>query len=221
MIVIELLEDFLKQLKLTHSGSLATQQAYRHDISQFIDYCAKEGVLSLQDVDSYVLRGFIASLKSGKKAISNRSLARKFAALRSFYKYLLVHDHVTINPFASLKTPKKASHLPAFLMINEIRDLLSAIDKNSEAGIRDRVLIELMYACGLRVSETSGLTIHQIDFANRLLRITGKGRKERLIPFYPSMGKQLQYYLDMVRPLLMKQKKHAFVFVNLDRKSVV
>jgi integrase/recombinase XerC len=208
----ELLDDFLRQLKLTHSGSAATQQAYRHDISQFINYCAKEGVQSLQDVDTYVMRGFIASLKSGKKAISNRSLARKFAALRSFYKYLLSHDHVTVNPFASLKTPKKANHLPAFLMINEIRDLLSAIDKHSEAGIRDRVLIELMYACGLRVSETSGLTLHQIDFANRLLRITGKGRKERLVPFYPSMGKQLQQYIQVVRPILMKQKKACHCF---------
>jgi len=211
----ELLDDFLRQLKLTHSGSMATQQAYRHDISQFIDYCAKEGVLSFQDVDTYVMRGYIASLKIGKKPISNRSLARKFAALRSFYKYLLLHDHVSINPFASLKTPKKANHLPAFLMISEIQDLLNAIDKHSEAGKRDRVLIELMYACGLRVSETSGLTIHQIDFANRLLRITGKGRKERLVPFYPSIGKQLHHYLEFVRPILMKQKKHAFVFVNL------
>ena len=216
----ELLDDFLKQLKLTHSGSMATQQAYRHDIMQFIDYCVKEGVTDFQVVDTYVLRGFIASLKSGKKAVSNRTLARKFAALRTFYKYLLLHDHVTVNPFSSLKTPKKASHLPAFLMINEIRDLLSAIEKNSEAGVRDRVMIELMYACGLRVSETSGLTIHQIDFANRLLRITGKGRKERLVPFYSSMGKQLQNYLNTVRPLLLKQKKHAFVFVNLRGSAI-
>ncbi|PKM86573.1 MAG: tyrosine recombinase [Firmicutes bacterium HGW-Firmicutes-10] len=211
----QLLDDFLKQLALTRSGSQATQQAYRHDITQFIDYCVNEGVSSLQDVDTYVMRGFIASLKSGKKAISNRSLARKFAALRSFYKYLLLHDHVTINPFASLKTPKKANHLPAFLMINEIRDLLNSISKDGEAAVRDRVMIELMYACGLRVSETAGLTIHQIDFANRLLRITGKGRKERLVPFYPSIGKQLKNYIDVYRPMLLKQKKHSFVFVNL------
>ncbi|MBV1708419.1 MAG: recombinase XerC, partial [Erysipelothrix sp.] len=76
------------------------------------------------------MRGFVASLKTGKKAISNRSLARKFAALRSFYKYLLLHDLVTVNPFTSIKTPKKANHLPAFLMINEIRDLLSSISKD-------------------------------------------------------------------------------------------
>jgi integrase/recombinase XerC len=76
-------------------------------------------------------------------------------------------------------------------------------------------MIELMYACGLRVSETAGLTIHQIDFANRLLRITGKGRKERLVPFYPSIGKQLKNYIDVYRPMLLKQKKHSFVFVNL------
>jgi integrase/recombinase XerC len=210
-----LLDDFLQQLNLTRSGSSATQQAYRHDIMQFIDYCTKEGVSSFQDVDTFVMRGFIASLKTGKKAISNRSLARKFAALRSFYKFLLLHDHVTINPFASLKTPKKANHLPAFLMINEIQDLLNAIEKNTDAGIRDRVLIELMYACGLRVSETAQLTVHQIDFANRLLRITGKGRKERLVPFYHSIGRQLKNYLDLIRPGLIKQKKHAFVFVNL------
>ena len=211
----EYLDDFLKHLSLSRSGSIATQQAYRHDITQFISYCTKEGVSSLQDVDTYVLRGFIASLRTGKKAISNRSLARKFASLRSFYKYCLLHDHVTVNPFAALKTPKKANHLPSFLMINEIRDLLNSIEKNSEAGVRDRVLIELMYACGLRVSETAQLTIHQIDFANRLLRITGKGRKERLVPFYPSMGKQLRNYLDLYRPMLMKQKKHAYVFVNV------
>ena len=211
----EYLDDFLKHLSLSHSGSIATQQAYRHDITQFISYCTKEGVISLNDVDTYVLRGFIASLRTGKRAISNRSLARKFASLRSFYKYCLLHDHVTVNPFASLKTPKKANHLPAFLMINEIRDLLNSIEKDSVAGVRDRVLIECMYACGLRVSETAQLTIHQIDFANRLLRITGKGRKERLVPFYPSVGKQLRNYLDLYRPMLLKQKKHVFVFVNL------
>jgi integrase/recombinase XerC len=137
------------------------------------------------------MRGFIASLRSGKKAITNRSLARKLAALRSFYKYLLLHDHVTVNPFASLKTPKKANHLPAFLMINEIQDLLNSIIKDGEAAVRDRVMIELMYACGLRVSETAGLTIFQIDFANRLLRI------------------------DVARPMLLKHKKHSFVFVNM------
>ena len=142
----EHVDDYLKHLSLSRSGSIATQQAYRHDITQFISYCTKEGVSSLQDVDNYVLRGFIASLRTGKKAISNRSLARKLAALRSFYKYLLLHDLVTVNPFASLKTPKKANHLPAFLMINEIRDLLNSIEKNTEAGIRDRVLVELMYA---------------------------------------------------------------------------
>jgi tyrosine recombinase XerC len=211
----EHVDDYLKHLSLSRSGSIATQQAYRHDITQFINYCAKEGVSNLQDVDTYVMRGFIASLRSGKNALSNRSLARKLAALRSFYKYLLLHDHVTVNPFASLKTPKKGNHLPAFLMINEIRDLLNSIEKNTDAGIRDRVLIELMYACGLRVSETAQLNIHQIDFANRLLRITGKGRKERLVPFYPSMGKQLKSYLETCRPTLLKQKKHAYVFVNL------
>ncbi|PKM65009.1 MAG: tyrosine recombinase [Firmicutes bacterium HGW-Firmicutes-19] len=211
----QLLDDFLQQLALMRSGSKATQQAYRHDITQFIDYCAKEGVSSPQDVDIYVMRGFIASLRSGKKAITNRSLARKLAALRSFYKYLLLHDHVTVNPFASLKTPKKANHLPAFLMINEIQDLLNSIIKDGEAAVRDRVMIELMYACGLRVSETAGLTIFQIDFANRLLRITGKGRKERLVPFYPSIGKQLKNYIDVARPMLLKHKKHSFVFVNM------
>ncbi len=208
------LDDFLKQLSLSGSGSAATQKAYRHDIGQFIDYCLKEGIADFQQVDVYVVRGFTTSLKTGKKAISNRSLARKFAALRTFYKYLLTHDKVSVNPFASLKTPKKAIHLPSFLMINEIQGLLASIEKGSTVGIRDRVLIELMYACGLRVSEAAQLTTDQIDFHHRLLRITGKGRKERLVPFYPAIGKRLNSYLEDFRSSLLKQKKHDRVFVN-------
>lgn len=208
------LEEFLNQLSLTHSGSQATQQAYRHDITQFIEYCVKEGIEDFQSVDAFVVRGFTASLKTGKKAISNRSLARKYAALRTFYKYLLYHDHVSINPFAALKTPRKANHLPSFLMIDEIQQLLSSVEKDSPVGNRDRVLMELMYACGLRVSETAELRLSNIDFYHRVLRITGKGKKERMVPFYPSVGKRLSEYIELTRASLLRMKKHDRVFVN-------
>jgi len=207
-----LIEDFLAYLKLAHSGSKHTESAYRKDLQQFAAFCQQESVFSFTDVDHYVVSGYVASLKKGVNC-SNRTLARKYAALRSFYRYLIKQRLVEKNPFAQIKTPKKAMHLPSFLMVREVEQLLQSIPFDSPIDYRDRCLIELMYACGLRVSEISDLSIHQIDFNQRTIRILGKGNKERFVPFYPSMGELLLHYLDQHYPLLTQQE-HGYVFVN-------
>ncbi len=214
----EYLERFLTYIDSTHTGSKHTNDAYKRDIIEFINFLHCEGISNLNEVDRIVVMNYISELRNKKGIdggmIKNSSIARKLSSLRSFYKYLNEYIGIQNNPFLYFKSPKQQRKIPEFLFYDEIDLFLSSFDLQKDAGIRDRALFELMYACGLRVSEVVNLKLQDIDFQDQIVRILGKGEKERIVPFYDIAKEMLVKYIRETRPKWMGKEKHDFVFIN-------
>lgn len=194
----ELLERFLTYIYNYNSGSKHTIDAYRRDIERFFNYLKEQDINSLENVDQLMVNDYVGHLRLDLN-ISNSSLARNLSSLRSLFNYAAKYLGITNNPFSLIKTPKNSKHLPSFLFEEELKVLFDSIDTSKPAGYRNRVMFELMYASGLRVSELINLKIQDIDFSEKLLRIRGKGDKERLVPFYESLVIPLKTYIKDYR----------------------
>lgn len=218
----ELLARFLQYMDSLNSGSVHTRAAYQRDIREFISFLQEEGIEELQDADRIIVMNYIASLRE-KPGVSgemkNSTIARKLSSLRSFYRYLNEYVGITQNPFLYFKTPRRAKRIPEFLFYDEMDTFLSSFDLDTPDGLRDRAMFELMYACGLRVSEAASLRLYDIDLHDRILTIHGKGNKQRIVPFYALAGELLEHYLQEVRPQWMKEE-HDVVFINQRGKGL-
>jgi len=210
----EILEVYLERIYLSNSGSNHTTDAYRRDIMRFINFIQQEGVKNFNDVDRYTINAYIVHLRSNANRISAATLARNISTLRSFYNFLDEVFDYKFNPFSAVKLPKVPKKIPEFLFVDEIDTLLDSIDLSTEFGLRNRCLIELMYACGLRVSEVANLKREDIYFANLVLRIHGKGSKVRTVPFYPTIS-------NMLTELLQTNfNNDGYVFLNRFNKQI-
>lgn len=210
------LQRFLDYHQSMNTGSIHTLDAYRRDIYEYYDFLMQEGIEDLEDVDRNVVMNFISSLrmKDGQYGtLKNSTIARKLSSLRSFYRYLNEYIGVKNNPFLYMKSPKQGRRIPEFLFLDEMELFLNSFDEHDDAAIRDKAMFEIMYACGLRVSEVVNLRFDDIDFHDQILRILGKGDKERIVPFYQRAGDQIQYYAQHVRSKWVR-KEHGYVFVN-------
>lgn len=210
------LQRFLDYHQSMNTGSIHTLDAYRRDIYEYYDFLMQEGIEDLEDVDRNVVMNFISSLrmKDGQYGtLKNSTIARKLSSLRSFYRYLNEYIGVKNNPFLYMKSPKQGRRIPEFLFLDEMELFLNSFDEHDDAAIRDKAMFEIMYACGLRVSEVVNLRFGDIDFHDQILRILGKGNKERIVPFYQRAGDQIQYYAQHVRSKWVR-KEHGYVFVN-------
>ncbi len=212
------LEQFLETHQLRTQRSQHTLLAYRRDIQQFLTFLTQQNIDQLDKVDDLLVMGFISYCKVH---LHNQpvTIARKQAALRSFYRYLIRKGFVASNPFLQVKSPKSKKHLPSFLMVDDMIALLSSFDLSKPLQHRDYVLIQLLYACGLRVSECTQLRLHDISFDERYVMVKGKGNKQRIVPFYQQMGGDLKQYINHTRPLLCTSK-HDVVFVNARGKQL-
>ncbi|HPX33386.1 MAG TPA: tyrosine recombinase XerC [Erysipelotrichaceae bacterium] len=209
------LDNFLSYIVTVNSGSENTKEAYGRDLKRYIDYLKQEGINSLDDADRTIVLGFINYLRTDKRfgEISNRSLSRYLSSLRSFYRYLLDIKEVSSNPFLSVKIPNEKTKIPDYLFEDEVDMLLDSFDLTDDFGYRDRTIFEVMYGCGLRLSELCNLKIENIDFNNQLLSILGKGSKRRLVPFYNMIKQLLENYINNIRSKYIKEE-HGFVFIN-------
>lgn len=210
--------DFLEKGKLSHRKSEHTLVAYEGDIWQFLDYVKAQNLNQLADVDTSFMMDYISYLKSGFD-LANSSIARKMTSLKMFFDYLIKAEVININPLNKIKLPTASKSLPAFLMVEEMITLLTSIDKKTLLGYRDFVLIELLYGCGLRLSEASQLKLQDINFDQRYVLVLGKGQKQRIVPFYPALKDHLQHYLNQIRSVLVSGD-HEFVFVNQRGKPI-
>ena len=208
------LDDFIVNLTTVNSGSAHTADSYRRDINRFITFCTQEECESFNDVDRTVVMAFINHLRTTGKGVSDRTLSRNLSSLRSFYRYLNERGLVEGNPFSSVKSPKKTAKLPDFLYEDDVDRFLSCFNLNDDIEYRNRTMFEIMYGCGMRVSEIAGLKIADIDFSNRVVSIVGKGSKMRIVPFYPVIEELLMHYLNNIRPGLMNGETHDYVFVS-------
>jgi integrase/recombinase XerD len=211
-----LLLDFLAYLEFERGLSRNTLEAYRSDLLQLGGHLRKTGKDALEATHSD-LADFIADLAVGdedRPPVSAATIQRKVACLRSFYRHLRRQDSIADDPTVHLRAPKQGRKLPQVLTRDEVAKLLEAPRGTEPAALRDRALLELMYACGLRASEAIGLETGDVDLESGILRARGKGSKERLVPIGSAASRALVAYLGRGRPKLVGDRIEGRLFVN-------
>lgn len=188
------LGNFFKELELKSNSSKHTLRAYKTDLKQFLLFMETENCLRFKDVNHIFLRKFLAFLRT--KGCSKRTIARKLASIRSFYKFLCQREIVEHNPAKAVRTPRHENKLPCFLNIKEIESLLNAPDEKTLYGLRDKAIIETLYSSGIRASELEGLNNEDVDMVARIIKVKGKGKKERLAPIGSFAINAIQLYTN-------------------------
>ena len=196
--------DFLDYLLNERKYSPKTVDSYKFDIEKFFDFLLKEGTL-MDEVDQITIRNFLTDeLNAG---ISKRSCKRRLSSLRHFYYYLVDQKIVKDNPFLLVDSPKTDKKYPHALYRDQIQEILTENAKRTDdLAIRDQAILSLLYYCGLRASELVDLTLQDINFRTRIVRVLGKGNKERLVPFTDEAKDAVQRYINESRPKLLMQK---------------
>jgi integrase/recombinase XerD len=208
--------DFLAYLEFERGLSRNTLEAYRSDLLQLGGHLQRTGADALS-AGHAELADFVATLAAGgpdRPPVAPATLQRKVACLRSFYRHLRRQDLVTDDPTVHLRAPRQGRRLPQVLTRGEVAKLLDQPKGTEPAALRDRALLELMYACGLRASEAIGLDLGDVDLEDGILRARGKGAKERLVPVGTEAAKALALYVSRGRPRLVGDRLEARLFVN-------
>lgn len=193
----EIIDKFLRYISHINTDSEHTFDAYKRDLIKFQKFLEVEGI-DYQDVDRNIIINYISYLRLDCN-LKNASISRMISSLRSFYKYINQYHGMDINPFALIHLGKNEKKIPEFLFYEEMDALLTSIQLDTDEDIRNRAMFEIMYASGLRVSEIVSLRVDNIDLDEQILRVVGKGSKERIVPFYDEAKKYLQLYLTKVR----------------------
>jgi integrase/recombinase XerC len=194
---MEQLREFLDYIRLNRNASAHTVAAYESDLSQFIAFAGQQrgtrAALEPKHLDLQLIRGFLADLY--RQGQARASVARKVSALRTFVRYLRREGWIDSDPAALAVAPKREQKVPAHLSVDEMSTLLDAPDASTPLGRRDRAILELFYASGIRLSELVALDLEDVDLAGRMVRVMGKGRKERIVPFNPKAAAALKAWL--------------------------
>ena len=204
------ISDFCDYISHQKRYSKHTVTAYKNDLQQFNQFLLADFQIdSFKKVDSSIIRSWIVFLIEND--VSPRSINRKISTLKSFYKYLLKNKEVDSNPLLKVVTPKTSKRLPVFVGENEISDLFSEVeyDDNYE-GSRDKLILEFLYATGIRLIELVNLEINSIDFNNSTIKVVGKRNKERIVPFGDNLKNEINIYLNK-RQLLNPKTNHLFL----------
>lgn len=206
----DLIEEFLDHLTYEKKYSENTISAYDRDLNEFFSYIKEKHVnylkMDYSDVTDYLI------YLNGKK-MSSSSINRHLSSIRSFYSFLLNKKKVDSSPFELVSGPKKEKKLPNYLQYDEFLDLVSTCDE-TDLGLRNRMILELLFASGVRVSELVNIKIKDIDFKNREIKIFGKGKKTRIVYFNKTCQAVMSKYVIEARQSILNGKKHEFLFVN-------
>ena len=191
------INDFKNYLKIERNLSLNTIESYLFDVKKLIVYLKKNKINKEPlTLDSEIIKEFIYHIS---KEIKPQTQARIISGLRRFYDYLILEELIEINPMKNIETPKIGVHLPTTLTLKEIDKMISNIKLTSKTGIRNVAIIELLYSCGLRVSELVNLKISDLFFKESLIKVTGKGNKERFVPISVLSQEYINNYLNEIR----------------------
>jgi integrase/recombinase XerD len=208
--------DFLAYLEFERGLSRNTLEAYRSDLLQYGRFLEERETSAIEasaaDVGDFLTR--LATGNGAGRPASPATIHRKSACLRSFYRHLRREGLRDSDPTATLGAPRRSRKLPHVLSRGEVDRLLAQPRGTAPAALRDRALLELMYACGLRASEAIGLDLGDIDLEERVLRARGKGSKERMVPMGQAAARALAHYIERGRPALVKDRPETHLFVN-------
>lgn len=206
--MIKELKHFLDYLKYEKNASFHTISGYRRDIEQYLSFIQTKKI-KYHQANHIIIRSFLAHLYNNN--IKKSTAARKLAAIRSFYQYCIQKGWIDENPAKMVNTPKQEKSVPSFLSEEEMTAFLDLPISDKPLELRDRAILELLYATGLRVSELVGIDLSDINFEERLLRVLGKGKKERIVPFGTQAEKNLKRYV---------KKRYLIHEGKIDKKAV-
>lgn len=213
----EALDRFLDYLTDQKRASPQTLRAYRSDLLQFRIFLVEEHTdgeaPGPSGIDALAVRGFIASLR--RSGLEKSSVARKLSAVRSFLRHAVRDARIEFNPAKGIPSPKLGRALPSTLTVDEAFNMLDRIQGDDAASLRDRAILEVLYAAGLRVSELVSLDFDDVDLASQVLRVLGKGNKERLVPFGKQATEALRRWLAASTALRRRGEDRSAVFLNL------
>jgi integrase/recombinase XerC len=209
--------DFLDYLVYERNVSVNTVTAYRDDLESFVTFLCHDyytlgrDQLDLRQVDHLTIRAYLSAL--GRRKLARSSMARHLSALRSFFKYLMREGRVEANPARSVATPKRENYLPSVMQPSDVALLLEQPALNVPLGVRDRAWLELLYASGLRISELVAIDLDDIELRARLVKVHGKGSKERIVPFGSKAEEAIRAYLP-IRGELVDDADEQALFLN-------
>lgn len=207
------LNEYLAVLKLEKNLSENTVVSYKNDISSLISYLEKFDITDPSEIDSKKLSDFFKILK--ETGLTSSSAARYYSSIKGFFNYLFLNKYITANPVEKVPAPKLSKNLPQVLSINEVDAILEKPDTKNKLGLRDKSILETFYACGIRISELINLKLNDLFFNEEVIRVFGKGSKERIVPIGSSAIKWIKKYLKNSRPLLEKKNKSEnYLFLN-------
>ena len=213
-----LLETFLDHISLERGLSINTRKAYADDLGQFIGWLERKGITSLSQVSRKQILDHLMEMKA--RGMSTNSISRHLVSIKVFFRFLQQEGLLDRNVTDTMDSPKLWKILPDTLSEKEVTLLLRAPDMRKPLGVRDRAMLEMFYASGLRVSELAGLKLANLHIEDGYIRVIGKGRKERVIPVAEDSGNILECYLKEVRPILCENQHVPEVFVSNSEKPL-
>ncbi len=205
------IQEYIDYCRVEKGLSVNTLSAYRRDLRRLAAFCEKQP-RSLLEAGGEDLQGFLDFLYQDK--LSSRSIARYVASIRNFYVYQLRQERISADPTVDIRSPKQWKRLPKFLSLEEVDRLLEAPDAATPRGARDRAMLQLLYAAGLRVSELVGTQLAQLNSQLGVLRVTGKGDKQRMVPVGKVALEAIETYLEHDRPRILKRRHSRYLFVT-------
>jgi integrase/recombinase XerD len=208
----QLLDQFLHYLVVEKGLSKNTIEAYGHGLSRFLNHLREKGVEEIRDVGKFHVRDFLLMLR--KRKLSTKTIVRNLVVVRTFFRFLIQEGILESNPVEELESPKVAKTLPEILTLREIEQLLEQPNLQTPLGIRDRAMLEILYATGMRVSELTHLPVHQVNLEGGYVLLYGKGSKERVVPLGSEAIKWVALYLKTARGSLAKGKESPMLFIN-------
>ena len=189
---VQYLSEYLEYIEIEKGLAQNTIEAYRRDLSEFLDFCKTKGANDISDIKRSHLNSFILDLR--EQNYTPRSVVRKIASLRGFFKWLCANEYTKTDPTLTLEQPKLPKRLPKVLTLEEITEIF-----NSDLNREESLIVELLYDCGLRVSELVNLKLNNIDVNSKYIECFGKGSKERIVPFGKKAQSVLKKYLKYVK----------------------
>jgi integrase/recombinase XerC len=208
----DMLRSFMTYIQLEKNYSEHTVHHYEQDLAGFFLFLNEEGVGNLTDVEYLHARNYVTKLYEAK--LSRTTISRKISAIRSFFRYGSQEFGLSEAAFRSLYHPKKEERLPQFFYEEELEVLFESVQGEDKLSIRNTALLELLYATGMRVSECVSIRMQDLDRRIQIVKVMGKGRKERYIPYGQFAHDALEHYIEEARPKLMKNQTHDKLFVN-------
>ncbi|MDI7258678.1 MAG: site-specific tyrosine recombinase XerD [Thermodesulfobacteriota bacterium] len=213
-----LLDRFLHYLIVEKGLSRNTIEAYNHGLNRFLDHLRGKGVEEIKDISKLDIRGFLLVLK--RRRLSSKTIVRNLVSIRTFLRFLNEEGILHGNPAEEIESPKITKTLPQILSLEEVEQLLEQPDIKTPLGMRDRAMLEILYAAGMRVSELTQLPVNHVNLEAGYVLLYGKGSKERIVPLGSEAMKWIQRYLEEARESLSKGRESPFLFINRSGKRM-